>query len=97
MGSLVPIGAAALGLQLLAVVQIEVGLLEAIKRGGDACRSCSQPACSGSVQPGGRLPFMVLVVAGVFLLSQERSDPLYLLVCLSSLCLVGRREPSYSA
>ena len=31
MGSLVPIGAAALGLQLLAVVQIEVGLLEAIK------------------------------------------------------------------
>ena len=90
MGSLVPIGAAALGLQLLAVVQIEVGLLEAIKRAGVILSVVLAARLFGERSAWGRLPFMVLVVAGVFLLSQERSDPLYLLVyCLSSLCLVG--------
>ena len=90
MGSLVPIGAAALGLQLLAVVQIEVGLLEAIKRAGVILSVVLAARLFGERSAWGRLPFMVLVVAGVFLLSQERSDRLYLLVyCLSSLCLVG--------
>ena len=56
MGSLVPIGAAALGLQLLAVVQIEVGLLEAIKRAGVILSVVLAARLFGERSAWGRLP-----------------------------------------
>ena len=89
-GALVPVGAAALGLQLLAVVQIEVGLLEAIKRAGVVLSVVLAARLFGERSAWSRLPFMVMVIAGVFLLALDRSDGEFLFAYIvSTLCLVG--------
>ncbi len=88
--ALVPTGAAALGLQLLAVVQIEVGLLEAIKRAGVVLSVVLAARMFGERSAWSRLPFMVLVISGVFLLAFDRSDSRFLILySVSTLCLVG--------
>jgi drug/metabolite transporter (DMT)-like permease len=88
--ALIPAGAAALGLQLLAVVQIEVGLLEAIKRAGVVLSVVLAARLFGEASAWDRLPFMVLVIAGVFLLAQPHADALFLGVYIAStLGLVG--------
>ena len=88
--ALVPVGAAALGLQLLAVLQIEVGLLEAIKRAGVVLSVVLAARLFGERSAWSRLPFMVMVIAGVFLLALDRSDGEFLFLYIAStLCLVG--------
>lgn len=88
--ALIPTGAAALGLQLLAVVQIEVGLLEAIKRAGVVVSVILAVRLFGERSAWSRLPFMVLVISGVFLLAFDRSNSNFLILHIAStLCLVG--------
>ncbi len=87
---LIPAGAAALGLQLLAVVQIEVGLLEAIKRAGVVLSVVLAARLFGEVSAMSRLPFMLLVAAGVFLLAQPLASLVFIAVyAVITLALVG--------
>ena len=88
--ALIPAGAAALGLQLLAVIQIEVGLLEAIKRAGVVVSVVLAARLFGERSAWNRLPFMVLVISGVFLLAFARSNVEFLVVYITvTLGLVG--------
>ncbi|MDE0881460.1 MAG: DMT family transporter [Myxococcota bacterium] len=88
--ALVPVGATALGLQLLAVLQIEVGLLEAIKRAGVVLSVALAARLFGEKAAFERLPFMLLVVGGIFLLAQRQCSPQYLVLFVAvTLALVG--------
>ena len=88
--ALIPAGAAALGLQLLAVLQIEVGLLEAIKRAGVVLSVVLAARLFGEASAMSRLPFMLLVAAGVFLLAQPLASLGYIgIYSAATLALVG--------
>ena len=88
--ALIPAGAAALGLQLLAVLQIEVGLLEAIKRAGVVLSVVLAARLFGEASAMSRLPFMLLVAAGVFLLAQPLASLDYIAIYSAvTLALVG--------
>jgi drug/metabolite transporter (DMT)-like permease len=69
--ALIPSAGAALGFQLAAVLQIEVGLLEAVKRAGVVLSVALAAPLFGERSAGARMPFMIIVAAGVFIVARR--------------------------